>query len=49
LAVSPAYAAMSADELAKLAQNPVGNLISQFAFVISPRILFPAFMIGLAA
>jgi hypothetical protein len=28
LATSPAYAAMSAEELAKLAQNPVGNLIS---------------------
>jgi hypothetical protein len=28
LAVAPAYAAMSAEELAKLAQNPVGNLIS---------------------
>ena len=29
LAVPPAYAAeMSAEELAKLAQNPVGNLIS---------------------
>lgn len=49
LAVAPAYAAMSADELAKLAQNPVGNLISQFALVISSHIIFPAFMIGLAA
>ena len=28
LATAPAYAAMSAEELAKLAQNPVGNLIS---------------------
>ena len=27
-AVAPAYAEMSAEELAKLAQNPVGNLIS---------------------
>jgi hypothetical protein len=27
-AAAPAYAAMSAEELAKLAQNPVGNLIS---------------------
>jgi hypothetical protein len=27
-AVSPAHAEMSAEELAKLAQNPVGNLIS---------------------
>lgn len=25
---APAYAAMSAEELAELAQNPVGNLIS---------------------
>ena len=49
LAVARAYAAMSADELAKLAQNPVGNLISQSAFVISSHIIFPAFMIGLAA
>ena len=28
LAAAPAYAEMSAEELAKLAQNPVGNLIS---------------------
>ena len=28
LATSPVNAAMSAEELAKLAQNPVGNLIS---------------------
>ena len=28
LAVPPAYAEMSTEELAKLAQNPVGNLIS---------------------
>jgi hypothetical protein len=28
LAVAPAHAEMSAEELAKLAQNPVGNLIS---------------------
>src|SRR5262245_66117562 len=27
-AIAPAYAEMSAEELAKLAQNPVGNLIS---------------------
>ena len=27
-AAAPAFAAMSAEELAKLAQNPVGNLIS---------------------
>jgi hypothetical protein len=27
LAAPPAYAEMSAEELAKLAQNPVGNLI----------------------
>ena len=28
IAAAPAYAALSAEELAKLAQNPVGNLIS---------------------
>ena len=28
LAAAPAHAEMSAEELAKLAQNPVGNLIS---------------------
>ena len=28
LAVAPAHSEMSAEELAKLAQNPVGNLIS---------------------
>ena len=28
LAATPAFAALSAEELAKLAQNPVGNLIS---------------------
>ena len=28
LAASPAHAELSAEELAKLAQNPVGNLIS---------------------
>ena len=28
LAATPALAALSAEELAKLAQNPVGNLIS---------------------